>query len=434
MPRAPGPCTAPSTRPGLGATPRALQLAQRLVDENAGDAAAHHHLMEIHYLRGDTSSALAAYANARQALSTCGAEAASGTTSEGIESLMDAVRRSQRPAPAQRPDPVLTRPPVLVGRDALWAALCAALDQSKPVLLTGEAGIGKTRLLGDLAASLGGWPVVTACLGDADLPYALLARLADQLAALHGAPVADWVGVELSRLVPALHRPSVAEPFSVQQLQRALVEALRGWSGLPQGRLQGLALDDLHFADLASLNLLVPVIGETAAASPGTGLAWLMAARPAEPAACKPARTRTSAARTAGRAPAPSQRCWLCSRASALSDCASRRSAASACPATRTTTACSSAPGRGSFSSRPAIRVAMLRRIANSRCRPGNCAAARSARAASTGSGANNTWDSWIAAARISTKASRDSCSASSRKAGDSDVLARARSKAGWCF
>ena len=276
-----------------GDTQHALQLARRLVDDNPGAEAAHQRLIELHYLLGDNSSALAAYADCRQAL-----QLHQGTApSAAIEALVRALHSAQRPtpAPAQRPDAVLMRPPRLVGREAIWAAASASLAAARPVLLTGEAGIGKTRLLGDLAAALGGWVVVSARRGDADLPYALLARLVDQLVQRFGPPTAAWVDSELARLVPALGRPPVAEPFSVQRLQRALVEALRGWSVVDSGVVAagdtrlGLALDDLHFADLASLELIAPLVGEFTADGPAGRLAWLLAARPAELVARAPA-------------------------------------------------------------------------------------------------------------------------------------------------
>lgn len=262
---------------------RALQLARRLVDENPGADLAHHRLIELHYLLGDSQAALAAYAHGRLALQ----QSQGLAPSPAIESLLQAVRSVQRPAAAaaQRLDPVLTRPPRLVGRDALWVTLTTALAAARPVLLTGEAGIGKTRLLGDLAAALGGWPVVTARLGDADQPYALLARLVDLLARRFGRPEASWVRTELSRLVPALGQPAAAEPFSALRLQRALVEALRGWSAVAGASLQGLALDDLHVADRASLDLIAPLVGESGAEGQPVRLAWLMAARPGELAA-----------------------------------------------------------------------------------------------------------------------------------------------------
>lgn len=266
---------------------QALQLARRLVDENPGADAAHHRLIELHYLLGDADSALDAYAHARLALQQSLGQA----PSDAIETLLRAVRSDRRPATGavQRPDPVLTRPPRLVGREALWATLSTALAAARPVLLTGEAGIGKTRLLVDLAAALGGWPVVTARLGDADQPYALLARLVDQLVRCFGPPDTGWVQVELRRLAPALGQPVAAEPFSVQRLLRALVEALRGWSARADGRLQGLALDDLHFADLASLDLIAPLVGESAGEGQPQRLPWLMAARPGELLARAPA-------------------------------------------------------------------------------------------------------------------------------------------------
>ena len=81
--------------------------------------------------------------------------------------------------------------PVFVGRaeqlEALDAALAAArAGEASTVLVSGEAGIGKTRLLAEFAAraSAGGTRVLIGnCieLGDGELPHAPLAAILRQL-------------------------------------------------------------------------------------------------------------------------------------------------------------------------------------------------------------------------------------------------------------
>ena len=262
----------------------ALALLQRLVACHPGDELAHRRLIELHHQLGDRSGALAAYDTlARWLQQSLGLQPAAET-----EALMRQVRGQGLPATpvATRPAaPALLQPQRLVGRERPWGAANQALEAGVPVLLTGEAGIGKTRLLSELAAARGGWPVVSARPGDADLPYALLARLLDRLLLRHGPPASAWVTGELARLVPGLGDADT-EPFTVLRLQRAVRDALRGWaSPQAQPRLLGLALDDLHFADAATLELLATLMGErgsepAAADAADAGLpGCLMAAR-----------------------------------------------------------------------------------------------------------------------------------------------------------
>ncbi len=258
-----------------GQSATALALLRRRVEHHPGDEGAHRSLIERLHQLGDRAAAVAAYGDCRRQLQlTLGLQPAAET-----ELLMQRVRGEglpPRPAPAAAPARASApaHPPRLIARDQPWQAALAALDAGRPVLLTGDAGIGKTRLLTDLAAARGGWPVVSARPSDADLPYALLARVVDRLVARHGAPATAWVAAELARLVPGLGAADT-EPFTALRLQRAVLAALQAWAAVDaQPRLQGLALDDLHLADRATLDLLAALMAE-AGATPG----WLLAAR-----------------------------------------------------------------------------------------------------------------------------------------------------------
>jgi hypothetical protein len=108
--------------------------------------------------------------------------------------------------------------PVLVGREAELAALMAALDSAmagEPAvfLLGGEAGVGKTRLVGEAAerAREAGAQVLTgACveLGGEGLPFAPLADALRSLMRVTPPEQLDvFVGparLELARLLPEL--------------------------------------------------------------------------------------------------------------------------------------------------------------------------------------------------------------------------------------
>ncbi len=108
---------------------------------------AHRRLMRLHYLRGDRAAALAAYERLRELL---GRELGTAPDRESRElaQLVEASGALPQPAPVARPVTVL-RPPRLVGREADWRALQAALDARRCALVLGEPGIGKSRLIGD---------------------------------------------------------------------------------------------------------------------------------------------------------------------------------------------------------------------------------------------------------------------------------------------
>ena len=134
--------------------------------------------------------------------------------------------------------------------------------------MVGEAGIGKSRFLGDFAAaqarhaSAGGRP------GDGPVPYALLARLLRALSAPQALPA--WARDELARLLPEWGPTPATRTDPL-----ALREAAAAW--LTEATAEGLltlVLDDLHFADAATLETLPALMAVP-------GLHWLLGSRPA---------------------------------------------------------------------------------------------------------------------------------------------------------
>jgi DNA-binding SARP family transcriptional activator/tetratricopeptide (TPR) repeat protein len=179
----------------------------------------------------------------------------------------------------------LLRPPRLVGRDAEQAQLRQALDGGAACLLLGEAGLGKSRLIDDVLLGRAGAAGVKAQSGDAAVPFATLARLLRRLLADHAEAAPAHALQVLSPLLPgvataasALLSPGPAVAVLAPEGPRlALLETLRTlWQRLG---LRVVAVDDLHFADDASLELLQALIGDERLA----GVCWLLAQRPAEP-------------------------------------------------------------------------------------------------------------------------------------------------------
>jgi DNA-binding SARP family transcriptional activator len=263
----------------------ALSLAEAAVHADAGSESAWHALMRVHYLRGEPAPGLAAYDRLVRILATQAGRAPSVATDELARSL----RRSLAPAAGARPAgraaaplPVtLRRPPRLAGRGtALAAARCAWAD-GQAVLLEAEAGMGKSRLIHELLTDAGVAVLAGAGRpGDAGAPFATLARwLAPLLADGADGPLPAPQRQALALLSPGA---AAVPPLQRLPLQRGVLEA--AVQGLLQQQGIGCAvLDDLHFADAATLELVAALL---AAAEPGRR--WLLAMRPAEapPAAC----------------------------------------------------------------------------------------------------------------------------------------------------
>jgi DNA-binding SARP family transcriptional activator/tetratricopeptide (TPR) repeat protein len=260
----------------------ATQLAEQLVLADSQSEAHARTLMRLHYLRGDVSLAQAAYERLSDKLARdCGARPSAET-----EALARAVRNAlSAPAvaalPARTAPAAVLRPPRLVGRGRELASLRTAWQAGRVGLLLGEPGLGKSRLLGEIASQARDAIVVQGRPGDAGVPYATLARLlrvvierSPQL--LEPGGERSTAGVprhELARLLPEL-APGIPRPAEGQRIVlQAAVEQL-----LAQSRLAGLFIDDLHFADEASCEMLQALI----ASDVGPQLHWALAQRPGE--------------------------------------------------------------------------------------------------------------------------------------------------------
>ena len=192
--------------------------------------------------------------------------------------------------PRSSPAPTLLRP--LIGRDAEMTRLHRALDDAwggngKLSLLSGDAGVGKTRILEDVATHAlrrGGIILRGRCFESEEvLPFAVWADL------LRGDPSlaseAFW-----SRLPPAgraplarlLPRPGGASshPEPAMQDARALFEAVAGVLTLLASEAPLLVVvDDLQWSDAMSLRLLSFLLRRLA---PSSSVCFMAAVRAEE--------------------------------------------------------------------------------------------------------------------------------------------------------
>lgn len=231
----------------------ALAYAQRLVDEEPGQDEPLCHLLRLHHVLGERAAALSAWRRdaryrQREALPPPGPQA------QALFRLVELSDRAPTATSASAPSPAafasLLRPPKLVGRGREWAMMEAAWAAGRTVLVEGIAGVGKTRLVESFARAQGIGLRLAPRPGDRSVPYALLGQLVEALAP-QTPQLEDWARVELARLWPALGDPP-ATPLQPLRMLQALRALLRGAGPV--------LIDDLHFADAASAELMPAII------------------------------------------------------------------------------------------------------------------------------------------------------------------------------
>lgn len=241
--------------------PLAIRHARRILRQDPLHEAAYRQLMRLHALNKDPAGALRTYHACASILERELGVEPSPETRQVYERLLDFEDQPRK-------EPLATRAP-LVGREEEWRDLRrvwrkSAAGHPQLGLLTGEAGIGKTRLAEELTewGTRQGIPVLSARC------YAAEGRLAY-------APIIDWLRTpalqesianldpiwlqEISRLLPdVLTRfPDLTPPTPLTEnwQRQKLHEALaRGIFSVPQPLL--LVIDNLQWADAETLEWL----------------------------------------------------------------------------------------------------------------------------------------------------------------------------------
>lgn len=260
-----------------------LALARRRIQLAPLEEPGYRQLMDLQANSGDRAGAMTTYHRCASVLEQELGVSPSAETTEAFAEIIDAGgdlgARTTRSADPRTVSAESARPTV-IGREAELRALmdrwqAAAAGEPGLALVTGEPGIGKTRLVAELAAQLGRSGVVVAS-----------ARCFGASGRLALAPVADWLRNpqlrvtaaaldplwrdEVERLVPlssASVDPSVASRAKVDAWKR-----LRFFEGLARAVLTGnrptmLVLDDLQWCDSDTM-LWLSFLLELAADSP----------------------------------------------------------------------------------------------------------------------------------------------------------------------
>ncbi|MFA7460079.1 MAG: AAA family ATPase [Trueperaceae bacterium] len=212
------------------------------------------------YLAGQRSHAVQAYERfAQQLAHEVGLEPLPETRSL-LETITSAAPLAGAPARRAPAAPLqVQRPPRLVGRDSSLAQVIAA--PTNVVLLSGEAGVGKTRLMEELTERR----AAARCLeGLQSVPFQSVVDLVR--GALRGGWSPEQLGdyrEDLARLVPETLPGTNAPPAEPLTLRSRLLEALARClesaygSGAPgAGAGFHLTIDDLQWADDDTLELL----------------------------------------------------------------------------------------------------------------------------------------------------------------------------------
>jgi predicted ATPase/DNA-binding SARP family transcriptional activator len=277
--------------------PAALESMRRALAFNPFQEDLQREVMRLLYLNGDRAGVIRQYESLRKLLD----EEMGVPPMPETRSLYDAIINDAFvPSPAEAPAQISPAPPKsaaallpFAGRETELGTLKAQLGSGKLILLEGEPGIGKTRLVSELIASQArekGSALVLKGVAyelEQGLPYQ---PILDALRGMMSRP--DWKTLsaklditpvwltELGRLLPGLlalypHIPAPAGPADEARLWEALLQFFHALSR--RGKVW-LFLDDLHWADAATLGWLGYLIRHTS--SPG--LVLLATSRPEE--------------------------------------------------------------------------------------------------------------------------------------------------------
>ncbi len=252
--------------------PAALESMQRALAFNPFQEELQRDTMRLLYLNGDRAGVIRQYETLRKLLD----EEMGVPPMPESRALYDSIIKDAFvPLPAETTGQAFPSGPSLdkpllpfLGREAELERLKGQLGSGKLILLEGEPGIGKTRLLTELIASQAhGKPSALALQGisyelEQGLPYQPIVSAVRKLLAQH-----DWKSIfvqlnlepiwlgELSRLLPEILSwfPSVPAPVAPADEPRLWEALLRFFRGLSRLWEVWFVLDDLHWADAATI-------------------------------------------------------------------------------------------------------------------------------------------------------------------------------------
>ncbi|WP_338694870.1 AAA family ATPase [Streptomyces sp. Q6] len=255
-----------------GAAQEAVAVAEQILTASPAEEAAHQILIDAYIRQGLRRRAVRQYHVCREALD---AELGVRPSPDTEELHRAALAAEPAPLPSAPSLPAPLRAPVaspLRGRDNVLRRLLAT-DGPPVRLLAGEAGIGKTRLVGEAARQAAGSGAAVLWGGGHDAeghtPYGAFAEALDGWLAERDAGERARVGAEhpeLAAFLPSLGRSGGGGGRSPEEERDRLFRATAALLGeLASVQPVLVVLDDLHAADTGSFQLLSHLARRTAA-------------------------------------------------------------------------------------------------------------------------------------------------------------------------
>lgn len=229
---------------------------------------AHWTLAHLHYEIGDREGAQRALLRCQNSFR--GQGRSPGQALRELEVLVDNMARVA-PRPVDAVPLALICPPRTVGREAVVDRIEAAWRLNRVVLLEGEAGVGKSRVLRELCLPLRGRIYCALPSGMALEPFGSLGVILRLLVEAGEPALSQEVRGELARIVPGLGVPA-AGPFMPGKMQAAGEALVR--SAAAAGTTD-IVVDGCQWADAATLETLLLIIDRCADAGPR----WLLCGR-----------------------------------------------------------------------------------------------------------------------------------------------------------
>lgn len=235
----------------------ALSYARQLLQLDTIAEESYRLIMRLQYLAGNRAEAMKTFERCKNVLQTELAVDPSFETHKLAADISFGALELNPVKPKETTLPLsVLRPPVLVGREKEWEQLETAWQESKVIFLSGEPGMGKTRLVQDFMEGKGPYHFFTGRPGDESVPLSSQARALRQIFERQSEiSLEPWIRSELSRLVPQLSE-GTPNPINSEgeklRFYEAVAETVRrtgkaGWNTI--------VWDDFQYFDAASFEV-----------------------------------------------------------------------------------------------------------------------------------------------------------------------------------